>query len=567
MIIQTENKHIEELSHQDYHGKRLTVTISDNYNKSYHIKLDVGVHKHIDILQDTLLLDNISINDLWYLYLIKKNLILNVAKSISYIKTSLKITNNFNHDTFLLLTNLLEVEVVRIPFEFNRNNIFYTKEGLSKIISFIENFIISNGGIYKGSDFKNYWSTYAENKHLNNLEKKYQIKFWRNISKELSGYIPSYKNLCKFLKIDTLIFDLSKESSIINLGQKISLEYIKLEDYEKLIDYLNSHTKNERFNEQRLQTCLERFGAINNSCTQEWKTKVNAKSLQTWGTLWPLQSSKLKNEIAKNNINKYGVESLNGLEWKVEKQKKTYNERYKDPNSEYSINRRKKIVETSRRRYGTDNPNQSELIKLKIKNTNIKKLLEEKSLIKEILNIKENIYTIKEASEILEGKDTTEIKRITTTLGEPLIKGKYKFFIKDSTLEKLKKFIKDSCPRKMSFGEKLISDILGSLKIRYTYQYRNPFCKNIYPLSFDFYIPDYNICIEYQGEQHFKPIFRWGKNNSIDNDVALKDFEKNQFRDQIKRNFCYENDIILLEPDYKMKKKEIENMIKEALGI
>ena len=48
---------IEELSHQDYHGKRLTVTISDQYNKHYNIKLDIGVHKHINITQDILLLD------------------------------------------------------------------------------------------------------------------------------------------------------------------------------------------------------------------------------------------------------------------------------------------------------------------------------------------------------------------------------------------------------------------------------------------------------------------------------------------------------------------------------
>lgn len=48
---------IEELSHQDYHGKRLTIMISDRYKKSYRIKLDIGVHKYINISQDTLLLD------------------------------------------------------------------------------------------------------------------------------------------------------------------------------------------------------------------------------------------------------------------------------------------------------------------------------------------------------------------------------------------------------------------------------------------------------------------------------------------------------------------------------
>ncbi len=48
---------IEELSHQDYHGKRLTVTISDKHRKSYNVKLDIGVHKHTDIHQDILLLN------------------------------------------------------------------------------------------------------------------------------------------------------------------------------------------------------------------------------------------------------------------------------------------------------------------------------------------------------------------------------------------------------------------------------------------------------------------------------------------------------------------------------
>lgn len=48
---------IETLSHQDYHGKRLNVIISDNFGNKYCIKLDVGVHKNTEILQDTLILD------------------------------------------------------------------------------------------------------------------------------------------------------------------------------------------------------------------------------------------------------------------------------------------------------------------------------------------------------------------------------------------------------------------------------------------------------------------------------------------------------------------------------
>lgn len=45
-------------------------------------------------------------------------------------------------------------------------------------------------------------------------------------------------------------------------------------------------------------------------------------------------------------------------------------------------------------------------------------------------------------------------------------------------------------------------------KNHYIIQYNE--CRLIYPLVFDFYLPDYNICIEYDGIQHFKPIEKWG---------------------------------------------------------
>ena len=30
-------------------------------------------------------------------------------------------------------------------------------------------------------------------------------------------------------------------------------------------------------------------------------------------------------------------------------------------------------------------------------------------------------------------------------------------------------------------------------------------CKDKYQLPFDFYLPQYNLCIEFDGEQHFNP--------------------------------------------------------------
>ncbi|MCI8832641.1 MAG: nucleotidyl transferase AbiEii/AbiGii toxin family protein [Clostridia bacterium] len=55
--LSIDKNRIEELSHQDYHGKRLTVSITDSHRKTYNVKLDIGVHKYTDIHQDTLLLN------------------------------------------------------------------------------------------------------------------------------------------------------------------------------------------------------------------------------------------------------------------------------------------------------------------------------------------------------------------------------------------------------------------------------------------------------------------------------------------------------------------------------
>ena len=43
---------ITELKHQDYHGKSIEVKIVDEYGNSVKSKIDIGVHKHMEIDQD-----------------------------------------------------------------------------------------------------------------------------------------------------------------------------------------------------------------------------------------------------------------------------------------------------------------------------------------------------------------------------------------------------------------------------------------------------------------------------------------------------------------------------------
>ena len=43
---------IEELKHQDYKGKRIHIEISDDFDNVLTLKMDIGVHKDLDIEQE-----------------------------------------------------------------------------------------------------------------------------------------------------------------------------------------------------------------------------------------------------------------------------------------------------------------------------------------------------------------------------------------------------------------------------------------------------------------------------------------------------------------------------------
>lgn len=89
-----------------------------------------------------------------------------------------------------------------------------------------------------------------------------------------------------------------------------------------------------------------------------------------------------------------------------------------------------------------------------------------------------------------------------------------------------------------SHGESLIQIVLEDIGVRYEQQKR---FDTISRLSYDFYLEYYGILIEYQGEQHYKPVKFFGGQ-----DV----FEKQQRRDNNKRNFAQEQGLLLVEIPY-----------------
>lgn len=94
------------------------------------------------------------------------------------------------------------------------------------------------------------------------------------------------------------------------------------------------------------------------------------------------------------------------------------------------------------------------------------------------------------------------------------------------------------CPVcKESKGEAEIKKFLFRNNIKFTQQYRFNDCVNIKPLPFDFYLPDYNTCIEFNGKQHYISIAYWGGDKSL----LLQ-----QRRDKIKMEYCRDNNIPLM---------------------
>jgi len=88
-----------------------------------------------------------------------------------------------------------------------------------------------------------------------------------------------------------------------------------------------------------------------------------------------------------------------------------------------------------------------------------------------------------------------------------------------------------------SKGEIKIKKILESKNIKYEIQKTFKNCKYKQSLKFDFYLIDYNTCIEYDGEQHFIK-YRFEKNE--------EKLKIRQLRDSIKNEFCLNNNISLI---------------------
>lgn len=106
-----------------------------------------------------------------------------------------------------------------------------------------------------------------------------------------------------------------------------------------------------------------------------------------------------------------------------------------------------------------------------------------------------------------------------------------------------------------SKGENIIKQYLDKINIEYIEQKTFNKCEFKKELRFYFYLPNYNICIEYDGKQHFESIEYFGGDER---------FKKQLKCDEIKNKYCRNNNIKLIRiPYYNF--KNINTILKREL--
>ena len=96
-----------------------------------------------------------------------------------------------------------------------------------------------------------------------------------------------------------------------------------------------------------------------------------------------------------------------------------------------------------------------------------------------------------------------------------------------------------SCGCIKSKGELKIRQLLNQLNISYKTEF---IFSNLPNRRFDFYLPDLDICIEYDGKQHYQFVNTWHENEEV--------FQKSVQRDKEKTDFCKNNNIQLIRIPY-----------------
>jgi hypothetical protein len=115
--------------------------------------------------------------------------------------------------------------------------------------------------------------------------------------------------------------------------------------------------------------------------------------------------------------------------------------------------------------------------------------------------------------------------------------------------------------KRVSKGEKRIIDFLNTYNINFEKEKTFVDCRgrnNRFPLRFDFFLIDYNILVEYDGEHHFAPVNKGYRAKYV--------HERTKINDKIKDDYIVKNGIGLLRIPY-WEFEQIEQILSEVVGL
>ena len=109
------------------------------------------------------------------------------------------------------------------------------------------------------------------------------------------------------------------------------------------------------------------------------------------------------------------------------------------------------------------------------------------------------------------------------------------------------------CATRESTHSMAIGQWLTEKGYNFIKEWSHPECRDVKVLRFDYFLPDFNACIEYDGEQHFR-LGPWGHDEE---DIQFR-FIKGRRRDAIKSLWCIDNSVRLVRVTSKTKLKKID---------
>ena len=195
----------------------------------------------------------------------------------------------------------------------------------------------------------------------------------------------------------------------------------------------------------------------------------------------------------KTCIEKYGVDNPYKSKEIIEKIKETNLEKYGNTSYVRTQEYREKTIKSNNERYGVDYVSQCNEIKEKIKNT---------------VREKYNVNNISQAEEIKNKKKQSSLKKygtICTFQGKDVLEKIKKRNLKKygsenpSSSEYIKRKKIETMKKNHTFGTSKAEELIYLQLIKYFNEVIRQYHSEVYPFQADFYIPELDLYIEYQG--------------------------------------------------------------------